>query len=86
MCLKINNEFGLADIKRTAVLDREYIGYQLNLYRIGYKQCYGIDINFLKGIHLRENIRKFIDIPINEELVKELLKKFLLVNSRGGIQ
>ena len=50
LCLKINNEFGLADIKRTAVLDREYIGYQLNLYRIGYKQCYGIDINFLKGI------------------------------------
>lgn len=68
---------GLADIKRTSVLDKEYLGYQLNLYRIAYMQCYGGAIDFLAGIHLRENTRKFVNIPINEKLIWEFIDQWL---------
>lgn len=67
----------LGDIKRTSVLDKEYLAYQLNLYKIGYEQCYQKQIKALKGLHLREDVRKYVDIPINEEMALNLLKEFL---------
>ena len=73
----LNGERGIADIKRTSTLDKEYIAYQLNLYRIAYQQCYGMKIDFLKGIHLREEKRKYVDIPINEEMAMELVKEYM---------
>lgn len=72
----------LGDIKRTSVLDKEYLAYQLNLYRLGYQQCYDTEIEALKGIHLREDVRKYVDIPINEDLAMELLNKYL--DERGN--
>ena len=73
LVLEENEKLGLGDIKRTATLDKEYLAYQLNLYRIGYQQCYDKEITFLKGLHLREDTRKYINIPINEELVQKLV-------------
>lgn len=73
----LHGERGIADIKRTSTLDKEYLSYQLNLYRIAYQQCYGMKIDFLKGIHLREEKRKYVDIPINEEMAIELVKEYL---------
>lgn len=66
MVLKMDGLIGGADIKRVATLDKEYLAYQLNLYRIAYKQCYGVDWQFLRGIHLRNDVRRFVKIPINE--------------------
>lgn len=77
LVLKIDDLIGGGDIKRTSVLDKEYLAYQLNLYRIAYKQCYDIDWKFLKGLHLREDVRKFVDIPINEEMAWNLVEKYL---------
>lgn len=76
LVLELNEETGLADIKRTSVLDKEYLAYQLNLYRIGYQQSYDKEIKFLRGIHLREEKRKFVEIPINEEKALELVKEW----------
>lgn len=67
----------LGDIKRTSVLDKEYLGYQLNLYRLGYQQCYDKEIKGLKGVHLRNDVRKYVNIPINEELALELIEEYL---------
>ena len=75
LVIEIDGKVGGADIKRTSVLDKEYLAYQLNLYRIGYRQCYGVEWEFLKGIHLREDARKFINIPINEEEIWKLIEK-----------
>lgn len=75
LVLSMDGETGLADIKRTASLDKEYLAHQLNLYRLAYTQSYGEEIKFLRGIHLRENVRKFVNIPINESIVAELLKE-----------
>ena len=77
LVLTLNNDIGLGDIKRTSSLDKEYLGYQLNLYRIAYMQCYGTEINFLKGLHLREDVRKFINIPINEQMAWKLVDDYL---------
>ena len=77
LVLEEQGQVGLGDIKRTSVLDKEYLAYQLNLYRIGYQQCYGTEISFLRGVHLRDNIRKYVTIPINEKMAISLLEEFL---------
>ena len=74
LVLKEGDKIGLADIKTTSTLDKNYLAYQLNLYRIAYQQCYGGKIEFLKGIHLKGDVRKYVDIPINEDCVKEILE------------
>lgn len=71
---------GLGDIKRTSTLDKQYLTYQLNLYRVAYTQCYGALICFLRGIHLRNDVRKYIDIPINENLAYEVINDYLKEN------
>lgn len=75
--LKEENNIGIGDIKRTSTFDKEYVAYQTNLYRIGYQQTYGVDISFLRGIHLREDVRRYVELPINEEMPLELVKEYL---------
>ena len=77
LVLKIDDLIGGGDIKRTSSLDKEYLAYQLNLYRIGYRQCYGIEWEFLKGLHLREDVRKFVTLPINENMAWKLVNEYL---------
>ena len=77
LVISMDGKTGLADIKRTSALDKEYLAYQLNMYRIAYQQCYDTEISFLKGVHLRENVRKLVDIPINEEVTMELVNEYL---------
>lgn len=77
LVLRMNGEIGGADIKRTSSLDKDYLFYQLNLYRIGYQQCYGEEWQFLRGIHLKDDIRKFVKIPINEQMAWELVEIYM---------
>lgn len=77
LVLEENGEIGLGDIKTTSTLDREYLRYQLNLYRIGFQQCYGTEIKFLRGVHLRNDTRKYIPIPIDENVATRVLNEFL---------
>ena len=80
MTMLMDGETGIADIKTVSTLNKEKIAYQLNLYRIGLMQSYGVDAKFLKIIHLRDGIRKFIDSPINEKMTWELIEEFLEEN------
>ena len=77
MVIMLNDQVGIADMKRTSSLDKDYIGYQLNLYRIAYRQTYGIEADFLRGIHLREDTRKFVNIPVNEPLAMDLVYEYM---------
>jgi hypothetical protein len=77
LVLSMDGRTGGADIKRTSQLDREYIAAQLNLYRIAYRQCYGVEWEFLRGVHLRMDVRRFVEIPINEDLAWGLVNDYL---------
>ncbi len=81
LVLRMDDKIGGADIKRTSVLDKEYLAYQLNLYRIAYRQCYGVEWEFLRGVHLREDKRKFVEIPINEDVAWKLVNDYMEVKS-----
>lgn len=76
MTFEMDGSVGIADIKTNATLNKDKIAYQLNLYRIGLKQSYNVDAKLLKIIHLRDGKRKFIDIPVIEEMTMELLRQF----------
>ena len=76
LVLQMDGKVGGADIKRTSTLDKEYLAYQLNLYRIAYRQCYGTEWEFLRGIHLRGETRKFVSIPIHEDLALGLAYEY----------
>ena len=75
MVIRMDGQNGLADIKRTSSLDKEYLAYQINLYRIAYMQCYGEKITFLRGLHLRENVRKFVKIPVETDMIYDYIKE-----------
>ena len=77
LILNENGKIGIGDIKRTSVFDKEYVAYQTNLYRIGYQQTDGKEVSFLKGLHLRDDVRKYIDLPINEKMSLDLVKQYL---------
>ena len=77
MIIMMGDQIGIADLKRTSSLDKEYLAYQLNLYRIAYRQTYGIEADCLKAIHLREDVRKFVNIPVNEPLAMDLVYEYL---------
>jgi hypothetical protein len=77
MTMLIDGQTGIADIKTVSALNKEKIAYQLNLYRIGLMQSYGVDAKFLKIIHLRDGIRKVIDSPVNDGMAWELIEEFL---------
>ena len=76
LILDINGDTAIADIKTTATLDKEYLAYQLNLYRIGYMQSYGIEITQLYGIHLKDDKRKLVNIPVNEGIAWDIIEKY----------
>jgi hypothetical protein len=82
MTMFIDGQIGIADIKTVSTLNKEKIAYQLNLYRIGLMQSFGVDAQFLKIIHLRDGIRKVIDSPVNEDVTWELIDKFLEENEK----
>ena len=72
------NGIALADIKTTSTLDKNYLGYQLNLYKIGIEQCYDYRIDSLYGIHIRDGKRKLVPIPIvTEEQLYDSMKDIL---------
>ena len=78
MIIKMDNQIAVADIKTTSTLDKDYLGYQLNLYKIGLEQSYGYNIEALYGIHIRDGKRKLVKIPIvTEEQLYESMKEIL---------
>lgn len=74
--IEIDGKLGINDFKRVSAPNKEKICYQLNLYKLGYEQSYHRKIEFLSFTHLREDVRKFVKLPIKEEETKQLLKGF----------
>lgn len=76
LVLNIDGSYAVADIKTTATLDKDYLAYQLNIYRLALMQNVDINITKLYGLHIRENKRKLVEIPVNERIAWELIEEY----------
>ena len=76
MVVKMNGHLGGVDIKSTSTLDKGRTALQLNLYRIGFKQCYGEDWRFIMAMHLKDDTRKMVSLPINLNYTEDLLRGY----------
>lgn len=75
--IEIDGKCGINDFKRVTAPNKKKIAYQLNFYKMAYEQSYGRPIEFLSFTHLKEDVRKFHELPINEESAIDLLNDFL---------
>lgn len=75
--IEIDGVLGINDFKRVSAPNKEKICYQLNLYKLGYEQSYNKTIDFLTFTQLRENVRKFVKLPVAEEQTLALLADYL---------
>lgn len=80
LVLTKDGKFIGADVKTSSKLDKDRLAYQLNLYRIAYRQSYDIEWSELKGIHLKDDTRRYVDIPIIEDVTMQLLNNYLEEN------
>lgn len=74
--IKKDGKLGINDFKRVSAPNKIKIAYQLNLYKMAYEQSYKQKIEFLSFTHLREEVRKFHPLPINEESAMELINEY----------
>lgn len=74
--ITIDGKLGINDFKRVSAPNKVKIAYQLNLYKMAYEQSYGKKIEFLSFTHLREDVRKFHRLLINEASAVELLNEY----------
>lgn len=67
----------IADLKRMSNLNKEYLTWQLNLYRTAYEQDTGNKIKKLYGIRLKNNDQQMVEIKkvkIDLDYIKKLIK------------
>ena len=74
--IKIDGKLGINDFKRVSAPNKQKIAYQLNLYKLAYEQSYNQKVEFLSFTHLRETVRKFSYLPMNEEVTIKLLNEY----------
>ena len=75
--IEIDGKLGINDFKRVASPNKEKITYKVNLYKMAYEQTYNKKIDFLSFTQLREDVRKFTKLAINEEMTLKLLEEYL---------
>lgn len=77
LVVECGGKIGGADIKTTSTLQKEYVAYQLNAYRMAYFASYGVEWEFLWAVHLKSSKRKITPLPIDEKKTKELIKEYM---------
>ena len=82
--IEIDGKRGINDFKRVSAPNKQKIAYQLNLYKLAYEQTYKQKVDFVSYTHLRETVRKFNKLPINEEVTLNLLFEFLESERKDG--
>ena len=82
--IEMNGKRGINDFKRVSAPNKQKIAYQLNFYKLAYEQTYKKTVDFISYTHLRETVRKFNLLPINEEVTLNLLNEFLESEKQNG--
>lgn len=66
----------MADIKRTSTYKKDDVTKQINLYRLGYIQTYGRQIEETYCLRLREEVAQFRCVDIDEALAQRLVERY----------
>ena len=82
--IEMDGKLGINDFKRVSAPNKQKIAYQLNFYKLAYEQTYNKTVDFLSYTHLRETVRRFNLLPINEEVTLNLLNEFLESEKQNG--
>lgn len=82
--IELDGKLGINDFKRVSAPNKQKIAYQLNFYKLAYEQTYNKKVDFVSYTHLRETVRKFNKLPINEEVTLNLLNEFLESEKNDG--
>lgn len=82
--IELDGKLGINDFKRVSAPNKQKIAYQLNFYKLAYEQSYNKKVDFVAFTHLRETVRKFNKLPINEEVTLNLLNEFLESERKDG--
>ena len=82
--IEMGGKRGINDFKRVSAPNKQKIAYQLNFYKLAYEQTYNKKVDFLSYTHLRETVRKFNLLPVNEEVTLNLLNEFLESEKQNG--
>ena len=82
--IELDGKCGINDFKRVSAPNKLKIAYQVNFYKLAYEQSYNKKVDFLSYTHLRETVRKFNLLPINEEITLNLLNEFLESEKQDG--
>lgn len=70
-------KLAMADIKRTSTYKKDDVTKQINLYRLGYLQTYGGQIEEAYCLRLREEVAQFRPVEVNEQLAYTLLERYV---------
>lgn len=75
--IQIKDRKGICDIKNVATLNKDYVAYQTNIYKIGYEKTYGEILDFTSVLHLKNEKRSFTELPVNEKITYNLLDEYI---------
>jgi hypothetical protein len=68
------NSLAIMDLKRTSTYHVNNVATQLNLYKKGFEQCFGITIEKLVCLRLREYVAEYYNVCIGDEMVEHILR------------
>lgn len=80
-----DGKLGVADIKRTAKLDENYLRYQTTLYGRGVQYCYNIDPQFYACVWLRKKESAYRLMRPDDRLVDLLLEEVWCENQSKAV-
>lgn len=68
------NSLAIMDLKRTSMYHASNVATQLNLYKKGFEQCFGITIDKLVCLRLREYVAEYHDVCIGDDMAEHILR------------
>lgn len=69
-----SNSVAIMDLKRTSSYHAENVSMQLNLYLKGFEQCFGIDVEKLICLRLRDRVAEYHTVKIGDPMADRIIK------------
>lgn len=68
------NSLAIMDLKRTSTYHVSNVTTQLNLYKKGFEQCFGITIDKLVCLRLRDYVAEYHNVCIGDDMAEHILR------------